>query len=177
MIALGLTALGLGQEKAPESVPSGKVLVAYFSATGTTESVARKIASVTGGSLYTITPKQPYSAADLDWQDHRSRCYVEMHDPAARPEISASLPDMSEYTTVYIGFPIWWDTYPSIVATFIEAAALKGKLLIPFATSGGSSITTSVANLKKAYPQLNWGKGYLLNGVTEAELRDKLLKK
>lgn len=174
LIALGAATLGFGQEKASEPPSTGKVLVAYFSATGTTAAVAQKVATVTGGELYAITPKVPYSEADLDWRDHNSRCYVEMHDPAARPELSGTVPDLTGYSTVYIGFPIWWDTYPSIIATFIEAANLKGKVLIPFATSGGSSILSSVANLRKAYSQLSWKDGHLLNGVTEAKLRDIL---
>ena len=172
----GAAALSCGQIQAEsaEPVDSGKVLVTYFSATGTTENAAKKLAEATGGTLHAITPKVPYSAADLDWRDHQSRCYVEMHNPASRPEISSVIPDIAAYDTIYIGFPIWWDTYPSIIATFIEAHQLQGKTLIPFATSGGSGIDASVTNLKKNYPTLTWKRGLLLNGVDVQQIRGML---
>lgn len=175
MIA-GVAALSCGQTQAEPSEPAngGKVLVAYFSATGTTENAAKKLAEATGGTLHAITPKVPYSAADLDWRDHKSRCYAEMHDPASRPEISGTVANMTTYDTIYIGFPIWWDTYPSLIATFIEAHQLQGKTLIPFATSGGSGIGASVANLKKNYPTLTWKRGLLLNGVDVQQIRGML---
>ena len=175
-IIAGAAALGCGETQAESATPppSGKALVVYFSATGTTERAAKKLAEATGGALHAITPKVPYSAADLDWRDHQSRCYVEMHDPASRPEISGTVADLAAYDIVYIGFPIWWDTYPSIIATFIEAHQLQGKTLIPFATSGGSGISTSVANLKKNYPALTWKRGLLLNGVGVQQIRSML---
>lgn len=175
MIA-GAAAVGCGQTQAePETTPhNDKVLVAYFSATGTTADAAKKLAEATGGTLHAITPKAPYSAADLDWRDHQSRCYVEMHDPASRPAIIGKVENMEKYDTVFIGFPIWWDTYPSIIATFIEAHQLQDKKLIPFATSGGSGISTSVANLKKNYPSLKWERGLLLNGTPVQRIRDML---
>ena len=95
-----------------------------------------------------------------------------MHDPASRPEISSTVTGIEDYDTVYIGFPIWWDTYPSIIATFIEAHQLQGKTLVPFATSGGSGISTSVSNLKKNYPKLTWKKGLLLNGADAQRIHD-----
>ena len=173
MIA-GAATLGCAQAQSEPAAPanSGKVLVVYFSATGTTADAAKKLAQVTNGTLHAITPKLPYSSADLDWRDHKSRCYVEMHDPASRPEISSTVTGIEDYDTVYIGFPIWWDTYPSIIATFIEAHQLQGKTLVPFATSGGSGISTSVSNLKKNYPELTWKKGLLLNGADVQRIHD-----
>ena len=171
---IGLIILGgaAQAQDAPSPSPSGKkVLVAYFSATGTTAAAAKELAAATGGTLHAITPAQPYSEADLNWRDKNSRCYVEMHDPAARPALKAETLNLAEYDTVYIGFPIWWDTYPSIIATFIESHDLKGKTLIPFATSGGSGISNSGEMLKKAYPTLQWKPGMLLNGMSASEIR------
>ena len=173
MIAAAAT-LGCAQAQAEPTAPTGsapKTLVAYFTATGTTADAAKKLAEAVGGTLHTITPKTPYSKEDLDWRNHRSRCYVEMHDPASRPEISSTVKNIKDYDIVYIGFPIWWDTYPCIIATFIEAHQLQGKTLVPFATSGGSGISTSVSNLKKNYPSLTWKRGLLLNGADVQEIR------
>lgn len=163
LIILGGTVQAQGTSS-PEAAGK-KVLVAYFSATGTTAAAAKELAAAKGGTLYAITPAQPYSEADLDWRDKKSRCYVEMHNSASRPALKGGVTNMAEYDTVFIGFPIWWNTYPSIIATFIEAHDLKGKKLIPFATSGGSGISNSEAMLKRAYPTLEWKPGMLLNGV------------
>ena len=171
---IGLAVLaGFSQaQDASSPAPVGKkTLVACFSATGTTAAAAKELAAATGGTLHAITPAQPYSEADLNWRDRNSRCYVEMHDPAARPALKGETLNLAEYDTVYIGFPIWWDTYPSIIATFIESHDLKGKTLIPFATSGGSSISNSGEMLKKAYPTLQWKPGMLLNGMSSSEIR------
>ena len=149
----------------------GKVLVAYFSATGTTEDVAEKIAAVTGGELHEIAPEQAYTNADLDWNNRQSRSSVEMNDPKSRPALKEKKANMADYDVVYIGFPIWWGVAPHIVNTFIESHDLKGKTLIPFATSGGSGISQAVAALRKAYPDLNWQDGKLLNRADERTIR------
>lgn len=149
----------------------GKVLVAYFSATGTTEDVAEKIAAVTGGELHEIAPEQAYTDADLDWNNRQSRSSVEMNDPKSRPALKEKKANMADYDVVYIGFPIWWGVAPHIVNTFIESHDLKGKTLIPFATSGGSGISQAVAALRKAYPDLNWQDGKLLNHADERTIR------
>ena len=149
----------------------GKVLVAYFSATGTTEDVAEKIAAVTGGELHKIAPEQAYTDADLDWNNRQSRSSVEMNDPKSRPALKEKKANMANYDVVYIGFPIWWGVAPHIVNTFIESHDLKGKTLIPFATSGGSGISQAVAALRKAYPDLNWQDGKLLNRADERTIR------
>lgn len=154
-----------------------KVLVAYFSATGTTARAAERVAKVTGGELYAITPAQPYTNADLDWHDARSRSSMEMNDPKARPAIKGKKEAITDYDVVFIGYPIWWDLAPRIVDTFIENHNLQGKSVVPFATSGSSSIANSVAALKRTYPGLNWKEGRLLNHADEKTIRawiDKL---
>lgn len=156
---------------------SNKILVAYFSATGTTAQAAEKLANVTGGELYAITPAKSYTSADLDWNDKQSRSSVEMNDPKSRPEIKGKKENIADYDVIFIGYPIWWDLAPRIVNTFIESHDLKGKTIIPFATSGGSSLAGSAAALKRAYPALKWKEGRLLNRADENSIRawlDKL---
>ena len=147
-----------------------KTLVAYFSATGVTKGAAEKLAEVTGGDLYEIQPEVPYTDADLDWQDKQSRSSVEMADLSSRPAIKGKVENLNDYDIVFIGFPIWWYTAPTIINTFIEANDLKGKTVVPFCTSGGSSIKKSAEDLKKAYPDLNWKEGKLLNRISKEEL-------
>ena len=149
----------------------GKVLVAYFSATGVTAQAAQKVADATGGEVYAITPAKPYTDADLDWRDKQSRSSVEMNDPKARPALGGKRLDVSDYDVVFIGYPIWWDQAPRIINTFIESHDLKDKTVIPFATSGGSTISGSVATLKRCYPALEWKEGCLLNRVDEKTVR------
>lgn len=147
-----------------------KTLVAYFSASGVTKGAAEKLAEVTGGDLYEIQPEVPYTDADLDWQDKQSRSSVEMADLSSRPAIKGKVENLNDYDTVFVGYPIWWYTAPTIINTFIEANDLKGKTVIPFCTSGGSSIKKSAEDLKKAYPDLNWKEGKLLNRISKEEL-------
>lgn len=149
-----------------------KVLVAYFSATGTTKSVAEDLAKVMDATLFEIEPKVPYSPADLDWKDSTSRSSVEMHDLNSRPEIKNKVQDIAQYDVVFLGYPIWWYVAPTIVNTFIEENDLKGKTVYCFATSGGSPIGPCVDALKKQYPDINWQEGRLLNGATEATLQE-----
>lgn len=144
-----------------------KILVAYFSATGTTARAAEKLADVTGGELYAITPAESYTSADLDWNDKQSRSSVEMNDPKSRPAIKGRKENIADYDVVFIGYPIWWDLAPRVINTFIESHDLTGKTVIPFATSGGSTLAGSAAALKKAYPALNWKEGRLLNRADE----------
>lgn len=117
-----------------------KVLVAYFSCTGVTKKLAQTLAGVVKGDLYEITPVQPYTAADLNWQDKNSRSSVEMRDKASRPAISGSVKYFAQYDTVFVGFPIWWYVAPTIINTFLESEDFSGKTVIPFATSGGSGV-------------------------------------
>lgn len=164
LLFVGLTACAQNSKKT-EVTNNGKVLVAYFSATGTTKNVAEKIAAETSGKLLEITPSQPYTAADLNWRDKASRSSVEMNDSNSRPSIKANGINTADYDTIFIGYPIWWDLAPRVINTFIESNNLKGKTVIPFATSGGSSITNSVKVLKETYPDINFKDGKLLNNV------------
>ena len=138
---------------------SKKILVAYFSAGGATAAAARAVASAVGGELYEIKPAVPYTAADLDWNDSRSRSSVEMNDEACRPAIAGGLPDLGQYDAVFLGFPIWWYVEPRIVDTFLDGCDIAGKALIPFATSGGSGIANVEKHLRQLYPAANWLPG------------------
>ena len=140
-----------------------KALVAYFSATGTTEAAAKKLAGEVGADLYVITPAVKYTAADHDWRNKQSRSAVEMNDKASRPALKGETKDLKAYDTIYLGFPIWWGVAPRLINTFIEASQLKGKTIIPFATSGGSSVAGAVKELRATYPALNIQDGKLLN--------------
>lgn len=155
------------QHKASNAVGS-KTLVVYFSATGTTKTVAQKIAKATGGTLATIEPTKAYTAGDLDWTNAKSRSTIEMKNPKARPACKKI--NTEGYTTIYLGYPIWWNEAPREVNTFIESSNLKGKKIIPFATSGGSGIANSVKVLKQTYPALQWQNGKLLNNASQKEI-------
>ena len=143
-------------------------LVAYFSASEVraTESVAKKLAKATDADLYEIVPALAYTTEDLDWKDEQSRSTIEMKDSTARPDIIGKVENMDQYTTIYVGFPIWWYTAPRIINTFLEQYDLTGKTIIPFATSGGSDMGKSGEDLKKASaPNANWIlPGKVLNG-------------
>lgn len=155
----------------------GRILVAYFSATGTTAAVAEKLADMTRADIYAIMPEEPYSTADLDWRNKKSRSSVEMENPDARPALHGRKENIAAYDVVFIGYPIWWDLAPRVVNTFLEVHDLAGKTVVPFATSGGSTIANSVAMLRKTYPNLDWKDGKLLNNSSETVIRawlDKL---
>ena len=140
-----------------------KTLVAYFSATGTTKAAAQRLAKEKNADLFEIAPAVPYTSADLDWRDKQSRSTKEMQDKTSRPAIKGRCENIADYDTVWIGFPVWWYTAPTIINTFIEAHDLSGKVINVFATSGGSNVTGSANDLKKAYPQYNWGESCLMN--------------
>lgn len=140
-----------------------KVLVAYFSATGTTKAVAEQIALAANAELLPIEPVQPYTAADLDWNDKRSRSTLEMQNANARPAIKKDKENLDDYAVVYVGFPVWWYVAPRIINTFLETYDFSGKTIIPFATSGGSGIAGCTNALRKTYPNLHIEDGKLLN--------------
>ena len=136
-----------------------KILVVYFSATGITARVAEKVAAVTGGELDAILPVEPYTDADLDWTDKQSRSSVEMGDPHARPAIKLLQKNVVDYDMIFIGYPIWWDLAPREMNTFMERYDLRGKTIIPFATSGGSGTPYAQNHLQTTYPALPWRTG------------------
>ena len=117
-----------------------KKLVAYFSASGVTAKVAQMLAEAIGADIFEIAPKVPYTKADLNWMDKKARSTIEMNDPSSRPEIESKRDNMSEYDTIFVGFPIWWYVAPTIINTFLESYDLAGKTIIPFATSGTSGM-------------------------------------
>ena len=125
-----------------------KTLVAYFSASGVTGKVAKNLASAIGADIYEIRPVQAYSKADLNWMDKKSRSSVEMNDRLSRPAIAGKVDKMSDYTVIFVGFPIWWYREPSIIDTFMEAYDFSGKTIVPFATSGGSGLGDSAKNMQ-----------------------------
>ena len=115
-------------------------LVAYFSASGVTGEVAKKLAEAIGADIFEIKPRIPYTQADLNWMDKNARSTVEMNDPASRPEMAERLGSVDQYDTIFVGFPIWWYVAPTIINTFLESCDLAGKTVVPFATSGGSGM-------------------------------------
>ena len=136
-----------------------KKLVAYFSASGVTAKMAKALAEVTGADLFEIQPVVPYTNADLDWMDKKSRSTVEMNDPSSRPAIADKVEHMEQYDTVYVGFPIWWYVAPTIINTFLESYDFSGKTVAAFATSGGSGMGKTDSVLKKSAPSANWKEG------------------
>lgn len=147
------------------------ILVAYFSATGTTEAVAKDIAAVTGGDIFEISPTVPYTAEDLDWRNKQSRSSIEMTTEGYRTEFTKNLEDPDSYDIIYIGFPIWWNTAPTAVNAFVEEYGFSGKKCVMFATSGGGSIDQSIKDFKATYPEIEWVDAKLLNGATEDSIQ------
>ena len=180
IMALAAISLGACTQKQSEQTSSSnnaqnpkemKTLVAYFSASGVTKGVAQKLAEVAGADQHEITPEKRYTDADLDWHNKQSRSSVEMADKNSRPAITDKLENMGDYDVIYVGFPIWWYTAPTIINTFMESYDFKGKTVIPFATSGGSTIEQACKDLKAAYPDVNWKDGKLLNNATATDLQ------
>jgi len=147
-----------------------KKLVAYFSASGVTAKLAKALAEAAGANLYEIKPKVPYTAADLNWNDKQSRSTLEMSDPASRPEIADKDANISDYDIVFVGFPIWWYVAPTIINTFLESYDFAGKVIVPFATSGGSGMGETVKKLQPSAPDTAvWKEGKLLNGSSNKD--------
>ena len=141
-----------------------KILVAYFSATGTTKGVAEHIANGLNADIYEIVPEEAYTDADLDYNDNNSRTTIDMIDPDARPAISGSVENMEQYDIIFVGYPIWWGEAPRIVSTFMESYDFSGKTIVPFCTSGGSGIGSSASNLERLTSGATWLDGRRLNG-------------
>ena len=136
-----------------------EVLVVYFSATGNTEAAAQTIADMLGADLYEIVPAEPYTDADLNWNDPDSRVNAEHEDSSVRPAIEGELPDLSEYDTIFIGYPLWWRQAPPIVWNFVESVDMAGKTVIPFCTSMSDGIGTSGDTLAGMAPDATWLAG------------------
>lgn len=161
------------EREGTESKEAGSdILVAYFSATGTTKTLAGYISEVTGGDLYEIVPEIPYTSDDLNYSDNNSRSTREQNDESARPAISDSVENMDQYDTIFLGYPIWWGEAPRIINTFMESYDFSGKTIVPFCTSGGSGIGASARNLHDlAAPDVTWLDGERLSsGISHDEM-------
>ncbi len=146
-----------------------KVLVAYFSAGGVTAKTAKTLAAAIGADLFEICPETPYTKADLNWMDKKSRSTIEMNDRSCRPAIAGKVSDMEQYETVFVGFPVWWYREPSIIDTFMEAYDFSGKTVIPFCTSGGSGIGDSGKNMQQLAKGAKVEEGKRFRGSSSAE--------
>lgn len=143
----------------------GKKLVAYFSASGVTAKCAAALSDAVAADLYEIKPKVIYTPADLDWRNKQSRSSLEMQDQSSRPEIADREANVAAYDVVFVGFPIWWYVAPTIINTFLESYDFAGKVIVPFATSGGSGLGETVAKLRPSVSDTAiWKEGKLLGG-------------
>lgn len=144
-------------------------LVAYFSASGTTAKAAKALASAASADLYEIKPVVPYTSEDLNWMDKRSRSSVEMNDKHSRPALADTDAPVAEHDVVFLGFPIWWYTAPTIINTFLESYDFTGKTIVLFATSGGSGLGKTASNLQGSAPGARILDGRLFNGRLNAD--------
>lgn len=170
-VALCSTSCSSKEETKP-TADNKNVLVCYFSATGNTKADAERVARITSADLFEIQPETPYTDADLDWENPQSRSSLEMHDPDSRPAIKGVPDNIDSYDVIFIGFPNWWNLPPTLINNFIEKANLKGKTVVPFMTSGSSSIDNSEKTLKSLYPDINWQKGLRTTGASEKQLSE-----
>lgn len=149
-----------------------KTLVAFFSASGNTKRVAEKLAAAIDSDLYEIKPAVPYTSADLNWRDRHSRSSVEINDPSSRPELTDYHANIAGYDRIFLGFPIWWYTAPTVVRSFLESYDFTGKTIILFATSGGSGLGKTAKELASSCPGAAIEDGRLLSGNSaEAALK------
>ena len=154
-----------------------KILVAYFSATGTTASAAENLAKAAKADIVEIKPAAPYTSDDLNWQNKSSRSSVEMNDRNSRPAIVPVSADIASYDTIFLCFPVWWYTAPTIVKTFLESADFSGKKIVLFATSGSSSLGKTAADLREILPDSTVVKdGRMLNGAPSVDALTKWLE-
>lgn len=149
-----------------------KALVAYFSASGVTAEVAKKLANAVEADVYEIQPEVPYVPADLNWMDKQARSTIEMHNKSIRPAIADRDAKIEEYDVIYLGFPIWWYVAPTIINTFLEAYDFSGKTIVLFATSGGSGFGNTVQELEGSCPGARIIEGSILSSrQSEADLK------
>lgn len=149
-----------------------KKLVAYFSCSGVTARVAHELAAAADADIYEIKPAQPYTMADLNWMDKKSRSSREMNDESCRPAVTDKVEGMQNYSVVFVGFPVWWGIAPRIIQTFIESYNLSGKTIVPFCTSGGSGAGMADGEFRRQYPSLNFKPCRRLGAnVSQSELK------
>ena len=147
-----------------------KILVAYFSATGTTMEAATRLAKAIHADLHEIVPEVRYTSADLNWNNKNSRSSVEMADKSSRPAVASKVENMAQYNTVFVGFPIWWYIAPTIINTFLEQYDMTGKTIVPFFTSGGSGAGETLRYLKPSAPGANWVEPKNFNYMSESDI-------
>ena len=148
-----------------------KSLVAYFSASGITAQLAKRLAQAIEADSFEIIPQVLYTQADLDWTDKTSRSTLEMKDKNCRPPLAHPVPDITKYDIVFIGFPVWWYREPSIIDTFVESCRFNGQTVVPFATSGGSGLGEAAKNIQALAPHATVKEGRLWNrGASSVEL-------
>ena len=151
---------------------AAKTLVVYFSATGNTKAVAEEISRLTGADLYEIVPADPYTDADLNYNNNDCRANQEMNDTSARPAIGSGVIDVSPYDIVFVGYPIWRGTMPRIINTFLDTYDLSGKTVLPFCTSGSSGITQSVSDFRAAEPGADVRDGLRASGANDSSIEN-----
>ena len=170
-LALSAVASANDQSQFNDMNNNSKKLVAYFSATGTTMEAATLLAKVADAQLHEIVPETRYTPADLNWRDKNSRSSIEMKDKSSRPAIVNRVENMSQYDTIFVGFPIWWYVAPTIINTFLEQYDLTGKTIVPFFTSGGSGAGETLKYLKPSAPNANWVEPKNLNYANEGDIK------
>ena len=160
-------------DETPEATSQeAKVLVACFSFTGSTKTVASSLATLAGGTLYLIESETPYGNENSNYYDENTRAYKEQYGPASvRPSIKKNLENAGDYDIILIGFPIWYGKAPRVVFSFLDAYSFKGKTIIPFITSGSTGISSAASELKSTYPEITWKTGDRLNGKTTDQLK------
>lgn len=154
-----------------------KILVSYFSATGVTKEVAKRLAEVVDGDLFEIEPKKKYTTQDLNWNSKLSRSSIEMSDNTSRPQIVSKISNIENYDTILIGFPIWWYTAPRIINTFIEENDFDDKDIYIFVTSGGTGVSNAFNDLKRSYPNLRFINAKRFTDYETMEEYELLLEK
>lgn len=156
------------ESEGPEETGETKILIAYFSATNTTEGIANHLESILDADLYEIVPETPYTSDDLNYNDSNSRSSQEMNDPDARPAISGSVDNMEQYDVIFLGYPIWWGETPRIISTFLESYDLDGKIIAPFCTSASSPMGSSATKLQELTVGATWLEGQRFSGGASA---------
>ena len=166
-----------GGDQAAQQNTDDKSIVVYFSCTGNTKAVAEEIAAQTGSDLHEIVPEEPYTEEDLNYNDDNCRANAEMNDPESRPAISNTIENLSDYDTIYIGYPIWWGSLPRIMNTFFDTYDFSGKTIVPFCTSGSSSISQSVSVIREAEPEAQVKEGLQVSSSGRNQVDQEVLKK
>ena len=154
-----------GDDQAAQQNTDVRSIVVYFSCTGNTKAVAEEVAAQTGSELHEIVPEEPYTEEDLNYNNDNCRANIEMNDPESRAAISNTIENFSEYDTIYIGYPIWWGSLPRIMNTFLDTYDFSGKTIVPFCTSGSSSISQSVSVIREAEPEAQIKKGLQISSA------------